>query len=71
MNRKSEEIYDPKYILVGEKIVCIARKFSKPELVKGSSADRTRKIVAEGTLTSPAKCYIAKVARIVKDKFDR
>ena len=71
MNRKSEEIYDPKYVLVGEKLVCIARNFSKPEVVEGSSAHRTQKIVAKGTLTNPAKCYIARAARIVKDKFDR
>ena len=65
------EIYDPKYVLVGEKLVCIARKFSRPKVIRGSSAHRTQRVIAEGTLTSPAKCYIEKVARIVKDKFQK
>mgnify|MGYP000415605316 CR=1 FL=1 len=64
-----EKIYDPKYMLVGEKLVCIADKFSKPKLIDKSSAHRGQQIVAEGSKTSPARCYISRVARIVRDKF--
>jgi len=64
-----EEIFDPKYVLVGEKLVCVARKIGKPRVRKGSSAHRTQEVTAEGTQSDPARCFIAKVARIVRDKF--
>lgn len=65
----AKEIYDPEYVLVGEKLVCIGRKISKPTLISRVTAKhRARQVVVEGTAQSPARCYISKPARIIKQK---
>jgi len=52
------EISDPEYVLVGIKLVLIARSISDREVVKGSGAHRTQMVSGRGTKTSPARCYI-------------
>jgi len=48
------EISDPEYVLVGIKLVLIARSISDREVVKGSGAHRTQMVSGRGTKTSPA-----------------
>ena len=53
------QISDPKYYLVGKKLVMVARKIDrKPDVIEGSSKHRTQRVVGEGRGRSPAKCYI-------------
>ncbi len=51
-------IDDPKYYLVGKKLVLIARDITKKETISGSGAHRIQRVFGKGTKTSPAKCYI-------------
>ena len=71
MSQRTEEIYDPKYVLVGEKLICIGRDIYKPQVRPGSSKHKTQQIVVEGTYRNPARCFISKPARIVKDNFQK
>ena len=51
-------IHDPDSVLVGLKLVLIARSISDKEVIRGSGAHRTQRVTARGSKTSPARCYI-------------
>jgi|GEM_PF-2129962 hypothetical protein len=51
-------IDDPKFHLVGRKLVLIARDISDKETISGSGTHRTQRVFGRGTKTSPARCYI-------------
>jgi len=59
-----KEIRDPEYVLVGLKLVLIARGISDREIIRGSGAHRTQRVSGRGTKTSPARCYIDIPVRI-------
>ena len=44
----------------GERIICTARKVTKPELIKGSSAHRLNRLKLSGRGKTPAFCVIDK-----------
>ncbi|OYT34369.1 hypothetical protein B6U96_13090 [Archaeoglobales archaeon ex4484_92] len=58
------EIRDPEYVLVGLKLVLIARSISNIEVIRGSGAHRTQRVSGRGTKPSPARCYIDIPVRI-------
>lgn len=66
MSSSQIPISDPKYYLVGKKLVMVAREISKkPDVVKGSSRHRTQRVVGRGRGESPARCYILQPIRVL------
>ncbi len=61
-------IYDPKYVLAGEKLVVVGRKIRKPVVTRGTSGHREQRTIAEGPPENPAKCFISKPLRIKRAK---
>jgi hypothetical protein len=59
----SEPIYDPKYYLVGRKLVVIARDIDI-QVTEGSGKHRRQTAVARGK-SDYAKCYIDIPAQVV------
>ena len=60
-------IYDKDTKLVGETIVCIARKIGKPQQFDNSSKHRPDRVVVNGTGRDPAEAYIHKKWRTIRD----
>lgn len=60
-------IYDKDTKLVGETIVCIARKVGKPQQFDNSSKHRSNRVVMDGTDRDPVEAYIHKKWRAVRD----